>query len=95
MDKKYKGWPSTDCTEMDKRRHIAEDFYNRIMSPNELTFYCSDKDCFYDVYFGDIEEVKERILHNYGYVVREEEFFIPLWKLLDRLYKPKTHLLKG
>jgi hypothetical protein len=95
MDKKYKGWPPTDCIEMNKREHMAEDFYNRVISPNETTFYCSDKDCFYDVYFGDTDEVKERIFLNYDYVVKEEELFIPLWKLLDRLYKTKTNLLKG
>jgi hypothetical protein len=47
------------------------------------------------VYFGDTDEVKERIFLNYDYVVKEEELFIPLWKLLDRLYKTKTNLLKG
>ena len=92
-DKKYEGWTFGDSTEMDKREHIAEDFYNRILRPNEWTFYCADEACFYALYCGDFEEAQKRIYHHYGYLVKEEELLMPFWKLLDRLYAPKTNLL--
>ena len=97
-----------DITEMDKRKNIAQDFYNRILEPEDRCAYCVDIDCFYDLiaYHADdkcsydisIDEkkIQERILHHYGQVVTEYDLTkVPFWKLLDRLYKPKTNLLKG
>jgi hypothetical protein len=94
-DNKYEGWTIGDSTEMDKREHMAEDFYNRILESGERPFFCSDDASFYAIFFGDPKEGKEKILEHYGRTLNDYELSMPFWKLLDLLYTPKPSLPKS
>ena len=79
-------WTIADSTEMDKRKTIANDFYNKILDPEEHPIYFSDEASFYALYFGDLNEAKDLILKYYGFRATDKEFSMPLWQFLDILY---------
>lgn len=75
--------------EMDKRKTIALDFYNKILHEEEHPIVVTDSASFYDIYMGTDGDVINLIYNHYGIVVDSEHFKMPFWKLLDFLYKDK------
>jgi hypothetical protein len=79
-------WNIADSDKMSKRVEIANDFYNRVLDPEEHPMFCSDDACFYDLFFGDPKEAKEILKREYGKNFTDTELTMPFWKFLDLLY---------
>ena len=78
--------------EMEKRKTIALDFYNKILHQDEHPIILTDSASFYDIYMGTDSEAINLLYNHYGVVLNIEYFKMPFWKLLDFLYKGKHTL---
>lgn len=74
-----------NLVEMDKRKKMAQEFYNDIFDPEDMPFIVTDEATLYDIYLGDELELIEKINKKYRVSVNLGHFKIPFWKFLDFL----------
>ena len=71
--------------EMNKRKLIAEEFYNSILDSEEIPYVVTDEACIYDIFAGVDEELIKKVKVKYGVNMKPEHFNLPFWKFLDWL----------
>ena len=73
--------------QMNKRKILAEEFYNAILDPEEIPFIVTDEANLYDIYIGGEHELIQKAEEKYGVTLDMSDFKIPFWQLLDFLEK--------
>lgn len=76
-------------TQMDKRKALAQEFYNSILEPEEIPFIVTDEACLYDIYIGTEVDLIKKVNEKYGIKIDIKHFKIPFWKLLDYIEENK------
>lgn len=84
MNKKFS---IADSKQIEKRKVLAEEFYNAILDPNEIPFIVTDEANLYDIYAGDDAELIQKVKEKYGVNIDAGHFKIPFWMFLDYLEK--------
>lgn len=74
-----------DSTQMDKRKLLAEEFYNNILDPEEIPYIVTDEASLYDFFAGDEFELMNKVKEKYGVNIDMRHFKIPFWQLLEYL----------
>jgi hypothetical protein len=82
MDKEYK---LSGSEEMGRREGKAEEFFRALLEAEERPYFVSDEATLYDIFVGDEAELNDRCEAHYGVRLKESDFKIPLWRLLDEL----------
>ncbi len=75
--------------EMNKRIKEAQEFYT-LLDEFEQPYIVTDKACLYDIYLGDETELIIKIFGKYGLIIKQSDFKLPLWQLLDFLKLNRT-----
>ncbi len=70
---------------IDSRKKLAEEFYIKILDPEEVPYLVTDDASLYDIYAGDENELIEKIKKEYGIILTKKHFRIAFWQLLDFL----------
>jgi hypothetical protein len=71
--------------ELSKRQHALKLFLEQMFDEEERPYFVADDACTYDIYAGLDSEFVRRCEDVYGYHMRESDFRLPVWKLLDKL----------
>jgi hypothetical protein len=80
--------------EMERRRSLAQEFYEAVLDEEEHPIFVSDRASLWDI-DGDEQEMITRIRDHYGVAINPDAFSLPFWKLLDHLQEnrdPPRHI---
>jgi hypothetical protein len=74
-----------DLMRMNKRKLLAEEFYNNVLEPEEIPCLVTDEASLYDIFAGDEFELINKVKIKYGVNISLEQFKMPFWQLLEYL----------
>lgn len=82
MDKRFE---IASCSKMEEREKLSENFYQKILDPEEIPFLVTDEANLADIFLGEENELIKKVQKEYGVKITADHFRIPFWKLLDLL----------
>jgi len=71
--------------EMDTRADFAREFYEAVFDEDERPYFVSDAATLYDIFAGEESDLVARCAKKYGIRLTENDFRVPVWKLLDSI----------
>ena len=70
-----------------EREQQFTEFLERMFDEEDRPYFVADEACLYDIYSGDDTELSERCVNWYGRKLKANDFRLPVWQLLDSLYR--------
>lgn len=75
-----------ETDKLSSRERELTEFLERMFDDEDRPYFVADEACLYDIYAGDNDEFVARGREQYGKTLSENDFRIPVWQLLDKLY---------
>ena len=71
--------------EVDKRKLLVEEFYNHILTPDEIPYLVTDEATLYAFFEGDEKIIINKCLKYYQVKLSIDDLNLYFWQLLDKL----------